>query len=102
DLATERLASARVSVREQAAVVVDRLRRATTLSFRALVADASSPLVVVARFLALLELFREGAVTFDQAQALGELDVRWTGEHAEVQVSGEFDETDDVTGELDG
>jgi segregation and condensation protein A len=55
-----------VSVREQAAVLVDRLRHGSAMSFRALTADADATIVVVARFLALLELFREGAVAFDQ------------------------------------
>ena len=61
-------------------MVVQRLRRERTCSFRTLVADADSTLVIVARFLALLELFREAAVAFDQEEALGELTVRWTGE----------------------
>jgi segregation and condensation protein A len=57
-----------------------------------LVADAPSTLVIVARFLALLELFREGAVAFDQVTALGELTVRWTGsDSGEVAVDDEFD-----------
>ena len=69
----------RVSVREQAAVLVDRLRRHPSSTFRSLTADAESTLVVVARFLALLELYREGAVAFDQVTPLGELHIRWTG-----------------------
>lgn len=82
-----------VSVREQAAVLVDRLRHAGALSFRALTADADATVVVVARFLALLELFREGAVGFDQVEPLGELTVRWTGaEEGEVEVSDDFDD----------
>ena len=68
-----------VSVREQAAVLVDRLRRVGSGSFRSLVHDAESTLVVVVRFLALLELFREGVVAFDQVNPLGDLTVRWTG-----------------------
>ncbi|MBO1750344.1 segregation/condensation protein A [Actinotalea sp. BY-33] len=68
-----------VSVREQAAVLVDRLRRSGSGSFRTLVQDAESSLVVVVRFLALLELYREGAVGFDQVSPLGDLTVRWTG-----------------------
>jgi segregation and condensation protein A len=68
-----------VSVREQAALLVDRMRKAQSASFRSLVADAGETVVVVARFLALLELFREGAVAFDQVVPLGELTVRWTG-----------------------
>ena len=46
----------------------------------------------MARFLALLELFREGAVAFDQVTPLGELTVRWTGaEDGEVEITDEFD-----------
>ncbi|WP_456847637.1 segregation and condensation protein A [Cellulomonas sp. P5_C6] len=84
-----------VSVREQAAVLVDRLRHGGSMSFRALTADADATIVVVARFLALLELFREGAVAFDQVTPLGELTVRWTGaEEGEVEVSDDFDTLD--------
>jgi segregation and condensation protein A len=84
-----------VSVREQAAVLVDRLRHHGATSFRALVADAGSTIVVVARFLALLELFREGAVGFDQVTPLGDLQVRWTGsEEGEIEVSDDFDQLD--------
>ncbi|NDB19113.1 MAG: segregation/condensation protein A [Actinobacteria bacterium] len=57
----------KVSVREQAAIIVSRIRSAHTISFRRLVADCESPLLVVARFLALLELYRDAAVTFEQA-----------------------------------
>ena len=83
-----------VSVREQAALIVERLRRVRSTSFRALVADASATVVVVARFLALLELFREGAVGFEQVMPLGELTIRWTGaDEGEVRVGGDFDGT---------
>jgi segregation and condensation protein A len=82
-----------VSVREQAGILGDRLRRERVASFRSLVADADSTLVVVARFLALLELFRDSAIGFEQAEALGELTVRWTGpEDGEIEVDDEFDE----------
>ena len=61
-------------------------------------ADADSTLVVVARFLALLELFRESAIGFEQAEALGELTVRWTGsEEGEIEVDDEFDEPPPAT-----
>ncbi|MCB2175232.1 MAG: segregation/condensation protein A [Actinomycetales bacterium] len=80
-----------VSVREQASVLADRLRRAGASSFRSLVSDAGSTGVVVARFLAVLELFREGMVGLDQVDALGELTVRWTGAaEGEVQVSDDY------------
>lgn len=82
-----------VSVREQAAVLVGRLRRQRSTTFRALVADADGTVVVVARFLALLELFREGAVGFEQATPLGELTIRWTGSDAgDVEVDDEFEQ----------
>jgi segregation and condensation protein A len=81
-----------VSVREQGVVVIDRLRAGGTLSFRALAADAPDTMTRVARFLALLELFREGVVAFDQITPLGELNIRWTGsEDAEVEITDEFD-----------
>ena len=84
-----------MSVAEQADLIVVRMRRSGLATFRDLVADADSTLVVVARFLALLELFREAAVTFEQADALGELTVRWTGaEEGDVAVSDEFDQDD--------
>ena len=86
-----------VSVREQAGVIGARLRRDRVASFRSLVADADSTLVVVARFLALLELFRESAVGFEQAEALGELTVRWTGPDEAGAVTDEFDEPDPPT-----
>ena len=81
-----------VSVRDQARLVVDRLRRTGALTFRALTGDSPDRITTVARFLALLELFREGAVAFEQVAALGELTVRWTGSsEGELDISDEFD-----------
>ncbi|HEY7988627.1 MAG TPA: ScpA family protein [Lapillicoccus sp.] len=92
----DHLLVSQVSVREQAALMVDRLRRDRTATFRDLVADADETIVIVARFLALLELFKEDAIAFDQPEALGALTVRWTGADAgDVDVSEEFDETED-------
>ncbi|MER7520573.1 segregation/condensation protein A [Streptomyces sp. NPDC126499] len=84
-----------VSVREQAAVVVALLRERGTLGFRELVADADDTLTVVARFLALLELYREKAVALDQETPLGDLTVSWTGgetDAAATAVTDEFDQ----------
>jgi segregation and condensation protein A len=82
-----------VSVREQATLVVGRLRRQGTMTFRSLTGDSPDLLTTVARFLALLELFREGAVAFDQVTPMGELSVRWTGaEDGEVDITDEFDQ----------
>jgi segregation and condensation protein A len=94
ELSMSHLHAPAVSVREQAGVVVDRLRRQGTMTFRALSGDSPDTLTTVARFLALLELFREGAVSFDQVVPLGELTVRWTGAtDGEVEITDEFDGT---------
>ena len=91
----DHLHAPQVSVREQAGIIGSRLRREKVCSFRSLVSDADSTLVIVARFLALLELFREAAIAFDQVEALGELTVRWTGtDDGTIEVSDEFDEED--------
>ncbi|MEI2818988.1 MAG: segregation/condensation protein A [Marmoricola sp.] len=89
-----------MSVKEQGALVVDRLRRHGAMTFRALAGDAPDVVTKVARFLALLELFREGVVGFDQVTPLGELTVRWTGSgEGEVEIEDEYDEFGNATGE---
>ncbi|MEU0337140.1 segregation/condensation protein A [Streptomyces sp. NPDC006193] len=90
-----------VSVQEQAAVVVARLRELGEASFRTLTEDTDDTLTVVARFLALLELYREKAVALEQETALGELLVRWTGGDAEAapRVTDEFDRPPEAPGE---
>jgi segregation and condensation protein A len=82
-----------VSVQEQAGIVVARLRELGEASFRTLVEDTDDTLTVVARFLALLELYREKAVALEQETALGELTVRWTGGETQAapMVTDEFD-----------
>ncbi len=88
----DHLHEARVSVREQATMLIERLRRVRVATFRSLTADCSDTLTVVARFLALLELYRDGAVAFDQIDTLGELHVRWTGpDEGVVEFEDEFD-----------
>lgn len=78
-VATDHVHMVRVSVREHLETLREKLVRLRSASFRALCADCQSILEVVARFLALLELYREGLVSFDQLTALGELTVHWTG-----------------------
>ncbi|HEY2765521.1 MAG TPA: segregation/condensation protein A [Pseudonocardiaceae bacterium] len=75
----EHLHTVRISVPEQAALLRDWLSRHGQASFRTLVADCAHTREVVARFLALLELYREALVMFDQIDPLGDLHVRWTG-----------------------
>jgi segregation and condensation protein A len=69
-----------VSIREQAAHVVTRLREGKPLTFRELIADAGIPGVVVARFLAVLELYRHAAIAFEQHEPLGDLTITWTAD----------------------
>jgi len=70
-----------VSIREQAAHVVAMLRQGGPLSFRQLIAGADAKGVVIARFLAVLELYRHAAISFEQLEPLGELTLRWTAQH---------------------
>lgn len=90
----------RVSVREHAIVIAERLRRFKAMTFRALCQDCEGTLEVVARFLALLELYREGALGFEQLTPLGELHVRWVGEHLPAGSSWipGWDDDDDESG----
>jgi segregation and condensation protein A len=81
-----------VSVTEESKRVVEALRNSKSLSFRNLISDADSTLVVVARFLALLDLYRQGVLRFDQVIALGEMHISWTGSlEGEVEITDEFD-----------
>lgn len=91
-----------VSVREQAAIIVGRLRRMRTTTFRALVADCDTTMLVIGRFLALLELYRDAAVVFEQVTPLGDLTIRWTGaDSGEVDVADEYDDYDEaIQGEV--
>ncbi len=101
EISMAHLHAVKVSVREQAAILVAALRRAGSSTFRALTADCEGTVYVVARFLALLELYREGAVMFDQVSPLGELHIRWTGaDDGDVVVPDEFD--DESTEETEG
>ena len=91
-VAIQHLHMALVSVVEESRMVVEALRHSKTLSFRNLISDADSTLVVVARFLALLDLYRQGVLRFDQVIALGELQISWTGSlEGEVEITDEFD-----------
>lgn len=91
-VAVEHLHMPLVSVTEESKRVVEALRNSKSLSFRNLISDADSTLVVVARFLALLDLYRQGVLRFDQVMALGELHISWTGSlEGEVEITDEFD-----------
>ena len=88
----QHLYSSLVSVAEESKRVVEALRAGRTLSFRNLISGADSTLVVVARFLALLDLYRQGVLRFDQVIAMGELQISWTGsDSGEIEATDEFD-----------
>ena len=82
-----------VPVREQALLVSSRLAEAGHMTFHQLVEDAATRAVVVSRFLALLELYRRGAVEFEQDGALGTLTIQWTGSEGSIDI-----DVDDYTG----
>lgn len=91
-VAMEHLHLPLVSVAEESRWVVENLRRSRSMTFRHLVAEAESTLVVVARFLALLDLYRQGALRFDQVVSLGELQISWIGpDSGLIEAGDEFD-----------
>ena len=86
-VSTEHIHPPFVSIRDQAVLIAGRLRGLGRASFRQLTADARGNYEIVASFLALLELYREEMVAFDQVTPLGDLYVRWTGADREVELS---------------
>ena len=82
-----------VPVREQALLVSSMLAVAGRMTFHELVEDAPTRAVVVSRFLALLELYRRGAVEFEQEGALDTLTIQWTGSEGNIDI-----DVDDYTG----
>ncbi|MFD0636842.1 segregation and condensation protein A [Catenulispora yoronensis] len=93
EVSVTHLHGSKVSVREQVAVLIAKMREFRTATFQKLCEDAPDTLTIVARFLGLLELFREAAVLFDQPDAFAELTVSWTGtDEGDVRVAvDEFD-----------
>jgi len=74
------LHASRVSIREQAAEVVRRLRAAGNLTFRDLIGGLTDRAEVIARFLAILELYRQAAISFEQDSPLGDVHLTWRAE----------------------
>ncbi|WP_433324758.1 segregation and condensation protein A [Spirillospora sp. CA-294931] len=91
-VSVEHIYQPKASVKEQAALVVEMLRRLRETTFRELTDDAEGTFEIVARFLALLELYREQAVAFEQAEPLGELHITWTGtDEGDVRVGDDYE-----------
>lgn len=91
EIRLDHLHASTVSVREQITLMRGRLAAAGALSFRDLTDDCEHTMEVVARFLGLLELYREKLVSFEQPDALGELRVQWTGAAADLQAAAAAD-----------
>ena len=96
---TDHLHAARVSVPEQAErllAILEQRGVGQWASFSDLVVDCTEPIQIVGRFLALLELYRSRAVAFDQPEALGVLQISWTGNRLvnEEMVRAEWDEAE--------
>jgi segregation and condensation protein A len=90
-VSVEHIYAPQASVREQATLLVERLRRVERATFRSLTADCAGTYEIVARFLAVLELYREQAVSLEQLEPLGELYITWTGtEDGEVVVGDDY------------
>ena len=93
-VSTEHIHSPLISLREQARIISALLAKLGRASFRRLTANAAGNYEIVASFLALLELYREDAVSFEQVIPLGELYVTWTG-HQDADSVDELTESDD-------
>ncbi|HWG64756.1 MAG TPA: segregation/condensation protein A [Streptosporangiaceae bacterium] len=89
-VSTEHLHSPQTTVREQVAILVRRLTELNRATFRRLTSDCAGTYEVVARFLALLELYREGSISFDQVEPLGELYITWSAD----ELAGEEPDAD--------
>jgi segregation and condensation protein A len=95
-VSTEHIHAPMISIRDQARIVAARLRELGRASFRQLTAGAAGNYEVVASFLALLDLYKEDVISFEQVAPLGELYVTWTGTDDENADSfGELTESDD-------
>jgi segregation and condensation protein A len=100
-VATEHLHELMVSVPEQAEQLLAQLQRrgpGQWATFSELVVDCREPILIVGRFLALLELYRARAVAFDQSEPLGVLQISWTGDRPsseEIQATDSVEEPND-------
>jgi segregation and condensation protein A len=92
-VATEHIHAPRTSVREQAGIIAGRLKTLGRATFRQLTSDCAGTYEVVARFLALLDLYRDGNVSFEQLVPLGDLYVTWAGRETGPSIrAGEEDD----------
>ena len=79
------LHASKVSIREQSSILITRLRSERKVAFRLLLSTADRP-TFVARFLAVLELYRRSAIKFEQSQAFTDFQVEWIGDNLAPEV----------------
>jgi segregation and condensation protein A len=91
-VSTAHLHAARTTVREQVDILASRLQSLRRATFRQLTSDCADTYEVVARFLAVLELYRAASVSFDQLAPLGELYVTWAAAGPLPAATGQEDE----------
>jgi len=92
-VSTAHLHVPKTSVREQAEILLARLRSLRRATFRQLIADCAGTYEVVARFLAALELYRDGRISLDQVAPLGDLYLSWT-DQGELGIRHDHEEYD--------
>jgi len=74
------------TVADAVAELIDELPRVGTISFRRLTGDLVDRIEVIIRFLAVLELFKQGVVEIDQPERFGDIEIAWC---ADADVDGE-------------
>jgi segregation and condensation protein A len=70
----------KITVADAVAELVDELPRVRTISFRRLTSDLAERIEVIVRFLAILELFKQGAVELDQTERFGDIEIEWVAD----------------------
>jgi segregation and condensation protein A len=68
----------KITVADAVAELIDELPRVGRISFRRLTADLAERIEVIVRFLAVLELFKQGYVEVDQPERFGDIEVIWS------------------------
>ncbi len=94
----DHVAPVRTSVADAVAELVDELPRVGRIGFRRLTAGLAERLEVIVRFLAVLELCKQGRVELDQAGSLEELYVRWVGAGDRHRDAAADDEVEEYAG----
>jgi segregation and condensation protein A len=88
----------RLTVAEAVDELADELPRAGRISFRRLTSGCAERLEIIVRFLALLELYKQGYVELSQAETFGEIDIDWVGGDGSALVPSRGPAIDDYEG----